>query len=473
MKVHRWPKALLWSAGLALALAAPGQAARVTRAQARGATIVFSGAKLCEVTVSSFVLGSPSRLIFDLQGAALAARLPAEVPVRFPGVTKARLRQFQSDPEIARLVLELAPGVKAPRWRALPSKRGEELLLTLAPAGPVTLPAPTVEQQRKAWVVRLPGMGYLEHNVGALDHPARIFLDFTNAEVPASSGRNFASGPIRGVRVGQQPPAGEIPVARVAIELRAAQAFAEEIEEGDLVLSFHPRPEAATYDVPEDPGTYDVPADPGTYDVPAPPERARRAAVTGPSLRGKHIVVDPGHGGGDSGAQWSDEEGTLFESEVTWGIASRLARKLEAAGAKVTLTRGESGPRSKPGQRARLANRLSADAYVSIHCNSCLATDDTATGTSVYFGHEHSRALAEAVQEELVKEWELADRGTVQDSYLTVINATTGPAILIETAFLDHKDDRALLTDPEAQERGARAIVRGLEHFFATTGGKP
>src|SRR3989338_2750805 len=57
------------------------------------------------------------------------------------------------------------------------------------------------------------------------------------------------------------------------------------------------------------------------------------------SVTGKTIVLDPGHGGSDSGAIATGANGTLREADVTWDIARRLRTLLEADNVTVYLTR--------------------------------------------------------------------------------------------------------------------------------------
>jgi N-acetylmuramoyl-L-alanine amidase len=115
-------------------------------------------------------------------------------------------------------------------------------------------------------------------------------------------------------------------------------------------------------------------------------------------------------------------------------------------------------------ERAAIANRLKADAFISIHCNSCEAPD-TLCGTSVYYDHPHSERFAELVQGELIASLGTADKG-VRNANFAVIRRTKGPGVLVETAFINHQDDRAGLQHPKFRERTARAIVQGLVEYL-------
>src|SRR5262249_42274909 len=79
------------------------------------------------------------------------------------------------------------------------------------------------------------------------------------------------------------------------------------------------------------------------------------------------IVLDPGHGGADPGAQGGDG---LVEKDVTLAIAQRLKRRLEeSSNAKVLLTRETDTTRTLA-ERTAFANANSADLFISIHANA-------------------------------------------------------------------------------------------------------
>ncbi len=115
--------------------------------------------------------------------------------------------------------------------------------------------------------------------------------------------------------------------------------------------------------------------------------------------------------------------------------------------------------------RAAVANRLNADAFISLHCNSC-DRPNTLCGSSVYYDHQHSVRFAQLVQEELVASLGTVDKG-VRYANFTVIRHARVPGILVETAYINHDGDRARLTHPSFRERAARAVLRGVVRFLA------
>ncbi len=428
-------------AGLALTAAGAGSArasallARVeTRAVGRGVAIALLAPGTRDLKVTAFTLDNPSRLIFDLKEAALARGLQSSLALSLPGISAARLGQYRSDPDVARLVLDLAESAPPPTWNVTRGPHPGETLIVLEPAGPVTLPTPTVEKTAHGLAVRLAGAGGLQRCTAALDNPPRVFTDLANATLEVNCRKGFSSGPIREIRMAQQAPDGDTPVARLVIELRESQEYSESVDGEDLVLAFGRPP-------------------------------ARERAKPKP-LKGKIIVVDPGHGGKDSGALSDDESDQVQEKDVVLDIGLRLAQLLRERGAEVVMTR-EDDTFIPLGARSDTANRLNADAFVSIHCNSC-DTPNTLHGTSVYYDHLDSVPLAAAVQEELIAVLESKDNG-IRSANFSVIRRSQCPGVLVETAFINHEEDRKLLTDPESRRRMAEAIVRGVIRFFSET----
>src|SRR5689334_2690219 len=105
------------------------------------------------------------------------------------------------------------------------------------------------------------------------------------------------------------------------------------------------------------------------------PQLLRESAAfhaSGPALVGKHIVVDPGHGGPDDlGVVVPDGPLRWTEADLAFDIALRLEGRLAAAGMRVNLTRGPSPAATISNRdRAKLANDLGADLLISVHLDS-------------------------------------------------------------------------------------------------------
>lgn len=243
------------------------------------------------------------------------------------------------------------------------------------------------------------------------------------------------------------------------------------------------------------PSAEPAPAPPAAAQREEPPARARRAG-------GWRIVLDPGHGGEDPGAIGP---GGLREKTVTLAVTRALKERLEREpGVEVVLTR-DRDTFVPLGERTRMANRLEADLFVSVHANS--AASRSAEGFETYFlsaaktedakrvarmenaairyedpaidpasldelnfilwdlaQNEYLRessALAERIQEDLNRRLPLKSRGVKQAGFF-VLNGAFMPAILFEMAFISNPREEALLDDPAFRSRLVDGLAESL-----------
>jgi N-acetylmuramoyl-L-alanine amidase len=242
--------------------------------------------------------------------------------------------------------------------------------------------------------------------------------------------------------------------------------------------------------------------DSGGADAPPAPAK-RRAAESGPRLL-RSVVIDPGHGGSESGAVGSTG---LEEKDVVLDVGRRLARMLrEQAGLEVYLTR--EGDQLLPlASRTALANHQQADLFISLHANA--STSPGARGSETYFlsaeatddearnlaalenrvagegrgagelddGLEmilwdlaqteyllESSRLAERIQEELNRLLDTPNRGIKQAPF-RVLEGATMPAVLVEVAFITNPEEELLLLKEPFRERIATALYRSVLAF--------
>ncbi len=405
----------------------------------RGREVIIKIASPGAVPLSmrSFPLRNPRRLVFDLQNASLVSGLPESLAVSGLGITQARVKQFSADPAVARLVLDLGEGWPVPLWSVRPSAERGATLLVLSPPPPQQLAPPAVTSDGRSVEVRLAGAGGLPRQSGCLDNPPRIFIDITGATTPASARQTFEAGPVRQVRMAPHTLPDGTPMVRLVAELSEPRLFSEATAGDDLIIALE---EAPVRTMPEPAG--------------------------GNPLAHKLIVVDPGHGGEDCGAPSAaaTAKDRVLEKDIALDIGLRLARLLREEGATVVLTREDDTYLPLP-DRADMANRLKAAAFISVHCNSC-GTPNTLHGTSVYYDHANSVGFAQRVQDELVRELGRRDNG-IRNANFSVIRRARCPGVLVETAYINHDEEVSLLADPDFRERAAAGIVRGVTRFFA------
>lgn len=215
------------------------------------------------------------------------------------------------------------------------------------------------------------------------------------------------------------------------------------------------------------------------------------------------IVIDPGHGGEDTGAVGP---GGAEEKSIVLSLALKAAEILnERVSATVLLTRSGDVFISLE-ERTAFANRNGADLFVSIHANAAVnreasgvetfflsfdATDDDArrvaafenrivktteaarTGDDIELilldlanteAHHESSRLAETVHLNMLKLPGRENRGVKQAPFTVLVGATM-PAILVEAGFISNPAEEKLLSSKKEQARIAESIVDGIMGF--------
>lgn len=192
--------------------------------------------------------------------------------------------------------------------------------------------------------------------------------------------------------------------------------------------------------------------------------------VTG-KLAGKVVVVDPGHGGSDSGAKG----GGAVEKDLTLAVSKLLTDELTKAGATVIMTR-KTDVFIPLAIRSDISNRNHADLYISIHINST-GGSGSQSGT-ISFHHkdnEVGKLLAECIQAEMAKVNKLPNKGVWSDgriyqSGFSVLRLTKQPAaVLLELGFINNARDRARMSTVDFKTQIAAAVVRGVRNFLGDT----
>ena len=199
------------------------------------------------------------------------------------------------------------------------------------------------------------------------------------------------------------------------------------------------------------------------------------AAVDASGLAGRHIALDPGHGGSFRGALGV---GGLAEAEVNLGVALRLRDLLAAHGAHVFLTRegdrdflapADSSLAADLAERARRAAAFGPDLFVSIHHNADPRGVHDVNETQTYYklGDEGpSLDAAQDVHRALVRNVGIRENRVLPGNY-HVLRTSEAPALLTETSYITNPDVERRLRLPEKQALEAEAMFVGLARYFA------
>lgn len=178
------------------------------------------------------------------------------------------------------------------------------------------------------------------------------------------------------------------------------------------------------------------------------------------SLSEATIVLDAGHGGSDSGALSNSDK---KEKDYTLKYIKQLASKLKEQGAKVYFTR-DSDKFVSLKARPELAEKLHADAFISIHFDSSPNPNEASGITSYYYHKTSSKPLAYYISSHL-DNLGLDNRGTEFGDFL-VIRDNTIPAVLVELGYINTSQDFALITTANYQDSATDGIVTGLKAYF-------
>ena len=176
-------------------------------------------------------------------------------------------------------------------------------------------------------------------------------------------------------------------------------------------------------------------------------------------LAGKTIMVDPGHGGKDSGARGRK----LLEKDVNLDVARRTAQRLALMDAKPYLTR-DSDVFIDLYARPRMTNELPADLFVSVHCNAGTRRDQ-GSGTQTYYCHPQSKNLATIMQDSLAPLLGREDDGVFKARFC-VIRETQIPAVLVELLFIDNLTEENLLAQSSIRDKAALGISEGIRRYY-------
>jgi N-acetylmuramoyl-L-alanine amidase len=172
------------------------------------------------------------------------------------------------------------------------------------------------------------------------------------------------------------------------------------------------------------------------------------------------VVIDPGHGGKDSGAPGL---GGLLEKDVILPIGKKVAAVLEENGVQVVMTRDADFFVELQG-RVDIANRVNANLFVSIHANSVDNRPDV-NGLEVYY-YDSGYALAESVRNTILQDiTTIKDRGTRKARFY-VLRKNSMPSILVETGYMTGREDNPRLGSPAYQNRMADAIAHGILKYL-------
>lgn len=181
-------------------------------------------------------------------------------------------------------------------------------------------------------------------------------------------------------------------------------------------------------------------------------------------LKGKTIIVDPGHGGNDTGAIGP---GTLHEKDAVLAMSLYLEDYLTREGANVIMTRTEDVFVNLY-DRPENIDDYNADLFISVHANAH-AHNAPATeihGIMILYNFAHNERLADIMLDTMVEETGLPRFRTWRRN-IAVIRHPHVPSVLVEAGYMMHPDDNWYILHPRGQKEIARSMMLGIKRFFS------
>lgn len=182
------------------------------------------------------------------------------------------------------------------------------------------------------------------------------------------------------------------------------------------------------------------------------------------------IVIDPGHGGKDPGAN-SSVISSINEKELTLKVAEKLYEKLQATDYEVLMTRN-SDEYIKLLDRAQLSNENNSELFLSIHFNSS-DENKSAKGIEVLYASEKNVIIKTAEQKHfakcllnsLIDITGSSSRGIKNRPDLIVLNKTKNVSALAELGFLSNSSDMDSIMNDEYLDLLAQGLFNGIQDY--------
>lgn len=325
------------------------------------------------------------------------------------------------------------------------------------------------------------------HGIAIIDNPPRLVVDLRKAAVPQGE----PSADPLALRWGPAPQGGARAILTLPGPMRLDVAQMRGGTDPALTVrlvpvsaeAFRPRPDALAV----------------LHGLPQP---AKTGPATGALADDRlRVVIDPGHGGFDPGAQ----VGAISEAAVMLGFARELAATLRERGIEVVLTREDD--RFIPlERRTTVARAKQADLFISLHADALPAGE--AAGATIYTwdGQSNDRAARQLAlmhdRSDILAGLDLSNtdedvsralmdlarldtqprsvdaarhlvarmneagvamhRIPIRGAAFSVLKSPDIPSLLIELGFLTHPGDRANLFDPAWRQRVAEAMTQGI-----------
>ncbi len=416
------------------------------------------------------------KISFRLPRVTLPSDLPPVLPVEDYGISYA---QFQAGPNNSAEVT-LHVNEDSPNWQAFPTvaRRGGVVFLPEGGMGAVrgNLSSPPLPR----WVAEKVEQSQ-RTVVQAVDLVENQLMIRANGTISGQGSWNRVSGvyelripnaqlaePVRGPRLTRNSPVSQIRVRQedeetVVVQVQSAPGVkildqVNQPSQNTLAIALRQVRQTRAANLP--------PLVNQRQSIPVPrPSSPPPSPAPSPNRNndGLLVVIDPGHGGKDPGAVGI---GGLQEKHVVLPISHHVRQTLESQGLQVKMTRWDDRFISLAG-RTEMANRLNADLFISIHANAISMSRPDVNGVETFY-YSNGRALAQAIQNSILANINMRNRGVKQANFYVLRNSAM-PSVLVEVGFVTGREDAPRLANPNFRKRMADAIAEGILQYVRQT----
>ncbi len=199
-------------------------------------------------------------------------------------------------------------------------------------------------------------------------------------------------------------------------------------------------------------------------------------------LSGKFIIIDPGHGGADGGAQ----SGDVQEKTIALEISNKLRDYLQQQGALVQMLREEDTDLAQDGtkglsrrktedlkKRVQIVNESEADLFISIHLNAIPSPRWRGAQTFYFSTFQENEDVAKFIQDELRNNLGNTTRQAKAINNVYLLKSAKKPGALVEVGFLSNPEEKALLVQDKYQDKVAASIYTGINRYFSNESNPP
>lgn len=277
--------------------------------------------------------------------------------------------------------------------------------------------------------LKIPLTKKADYRIFSLKEPDRLIIDFNNTLFQGEILKEINANGIKRIRASQfmfKPLK-----SRVVIDLTSQSRYQANFKDQTLQIMLIPEKKVKPKIIP------------------------KKIAV----LKGKIIVIDPGHGGRDPG---SISDSGFLEKEFTLDTSLKLSQLLSEAGATVLMTRDDDSTTYLK-EIVKFTNRNRAHLFISVHYNAMYKGH--IAGTETYYFNRNSKRLAQIIHGRLLKDLKLSDRRLRRIPFY-VLAYTKMPAVLVEPLYLTNHREEALILDEKFRQKIAKSLFDGIVSYL-------